>query len=585
MSFFRTVRFLWNYILQDLVNSQELVFIFNQLRENDQETGNQSELLLQCLTNPVILPILAKCWSHEQKQSLKNGSLVLLGVASLIWFLFRTGTKPTRVTYPCQQAALNNVSAATQSILPVAITSFFLKFRLPSFRIAMSKTQGFLKRYWKPILALAIIIPSLGFGVFFVWNALNPPVYPSDVNLSLTANTATESPESDLFVVNGRQVAHIPNLLQLMGSQGLYFYQSSTPGATQGPSGLIATSDVVLIKINSQWNSRGGTNTDLLRELIEAIVLHPDGFTGEIVVADNSQGWGTLNWAESNAEDITQSVQDVVDMFSSQHQVSTFDWSPIRAISVNEYSDGDMTNGYCHNTTANLDTGVQVSYPKFQTTFGTYISFKHGIWNGASYEDHLKIINLPILKTHSNYGVTAATKHYMGVQSEGLNGGLANGHSCIGEGGMGTILAETRYPVLNILDAIHINPNPYPSIWCGPATNYDGATRVNIIMASTDPVALDYWAAKYVLMPTAEVNGHEDLRAIDPDNMERRTGLTDAFGVYLNNTKLELIRNGYTVTTNLNRMNVFITQTHSARNHDTLSPSSFLILPETRFGN
>ena len=564
---------------------QELVSIFSQLKKKNQAAETPNGSLLKCLSNPVLVPFLTKVFSKEEKQLLKQGSLVLLGAASVIWFLFRTGTRPTRVTYPCQQAALNNVSVATQSILPVAITSFFLQFRLPSFRIAMSKTQGFLKRYWKPILALAIIIPSLGFGIFFVWNALNPPAYPSDVNLSLTANTATESPASDLFVVNGRPVAHIPNLLQLMGSQGLYFFQSSTPGATQGPSGLIATSDIVLIKINSQWNSRGGTNTDLLRELIEAIVLHPDGFTGEIVVADNSQGWGTLNWAESNAEDITQSVQDVVDMFSSQHQVSTFDWSPFRAISVNEYSDGDMTNGYCHNTTTDSDTGVQVSYPKFQTTIGTYISFKHGIWNGTSYEDHLKIINLPILKSHSNYGVTAATKHYMGVESEGLNGGLANGHICIGEGGMGTLLAETRYPILNILDAIYVNANPYSHLWCGPATNYEGATRVNIIMASTDPVALDYWAAKYVLMPTAEVTGHEDLRAIDPDNMDRRPGLTDAFGVYLNNTKLELIRNGYMVTTNMNRMNVFITQSHSAQNYDTLNPGSLLILTETRFDN
>jgi hypothetical protein len=236
-----------------------------------------------------------------------------------------------------------------------------------------------------------------------------------------------------------------------------------------------------------------------------------------------------------------------------------------------------MTNGYWRNSTADPDTGVYVSYPKFQSALGTYVSFKHGIWNGASYEDRLKVINLPVLKSHSNYGVTAACKHYMGVESEILNGGIANGHQQIGEGGMGTLLAETRYPILNILDAIYINANPYPFIFCGPATSYEAATRVNILMASTDPVALDYWAAKNVLIPTAQLNGYEDTHHLDPDNTESG-GLTDAFGVYLNNTKNELIRNGYTVTSNPNRMNVFLTQLHSAPNYDTLNPRSLLVL-------
>ncbi|MHA2428764.1 MAG: DUF362 domain-containing protein [Candidatus Hermodarchaeia archaeon] len=568
----------------DWVNAQELVFIFIYERENNQETENPSELLLRCLANPALLPFLSKCWSHDQKQSLKNGSLVLLGAASFIWFLFRTGTKPTRFTYPCQQVAVNNVSVAAHSFLPVALTTFFLKFRMPSLRLAASEAQGFLKRYWKPILALVIIVPSLGFGLFFVWSTLNPPAYPGDVNLFLTPHIATESPTSDIYVMNGRPVAHMTNLIGLMGSQGLFFYQSSTTGTTQGPSGLIASDDVVILKINMQWSQRGGSNTDLLLEIIQAILGHPDGFTGEIIVADNGQGVGDLNHTLANAEDTSQSALDVVNMFSSEYAVSAYDWQPIRSIQVEEYSDGDMADGYWLNDTADHETGIYVSYPKFQSAEGTYISFKHGIWNGASYEERLKVINLPVLKSHQIYGVTAAAKHYMGVQSEILNGGIANGHNQIGEGGMGTLLAETRYPVLNILDAIYINANPYPILSCGPATTYAAATRVNVLMASTDPVALDYWAAKNVLIPTAEINGYEDTHYFDPDNTESG-GLTDAFGVYLNNTKNELVRNGYTVTSNLNQMNVFITQLHSAPNYDTLNPRSLLILPETLFAN
>ncbi len=503
-----------------------------------------------------------------------------MGMASLIWLLFRTGAKPTRIVYPCQRAAVDNISIAAHSLLPVTIIGFFSRFHLASLRLSTSRTKEFFKRYWKPILALAIIVPSLGLGVLFLGNVLNPPRYPGDVNLILTSQTATASPASDIYVVNGRSMAHISNLINLMGSQGLLFYESSASGVNQGPLGLIAANDVILIKINSQWDARGGTNTDLLRELIQAIIDHPNGFRGEIIVADNGQSFGDMDWDSANAENTSQSVQDVVNIFSSQYRVSTYDWQSIYSVRVNEYLNGDMTDGYWLNDTADPETGINVSYPKFQSAYGTYISFKHGIWNGASYEDRLKIINLPILKSHRIYGVTAATKHYMGVQSEGTNGGLANGHAQIGEGGMGTLLAETRYPILNILDAIWINANPYPSVMCGPYTGYIYATRVNIIMASLDPVALDYWASKNVLIPTAQRTGYDDVQTLDPDNMVTHIGLTDAFGIYLTNTSEELVRNGYSVTMDETQMNVYVSQFFASNSVDNMSAKQLLDLFE-----
>ena len=46
---------------------------------------------------------------------------------------------------------------------------------------------------------------------------------------------------------------------------------------------------MVIIKVNCQWDERGGTNTDLLKALIQGLIDHPDGFTGEIIVSDNGQ--------------------------------------------------------------------------------------------------------------------------------------------------------------------------------------------------------------------------------------------------------------------------------------------------------
>jgi len=118
-------------------------------------------------------------------------------------------------------------------------------------------------------------------------------------------------------------------------------------------------------------------------------------------------------------------------------------------------------------------------------------------------------------EAHFIYGVTACVKHYMGIVSDKLTGG--GSHRSVGGGGMGTEMAGTRMPVLNVLDAIWVNANPGK----GPRSRYDEATRLNTVMASADPIALDYWASKYVLMQAARLTGHRDLSKIDPDNSAR----------------------------------------------------------------
>ena len=524
----------------------------------------QDNLILAALTSHALLLFLSAYGSGKREHGFKSKSLLFIGLVSLFWLLLRTGTKPTRITYPCQRAAVNNVSMTLGALVPVAITPLLPIVRKPSTASTATKAKTFVARKWKPLLVLAVIVSGVAIGGGLIWwNLWPPPEAPlEDVGLTLESSTATAFPASTIYAVNGRQSAHISALIGLMGSKGLLFYKSNISGTTQGPSGLVATNDVILIKINGQWSSRGGTNTDILRELIQAVVSHPDEFTGEIIVADNGQGSGNMDWDLCNAENHSQSTQDVVDMFSSTHHVSTYDWQSIRRWRVGEYSTSDMADGYILYDTADPDTDIHVSYPKFRTVYGTYVSFKHGIWNGTGYENRLRVINLPVLKSHQIYGVTAATKHYMGVQSEEVSGGLANGHACVGTGGMGTLLAETRLPTLNILDAIWINANPFPSPSCGPSTMYSEATRVNVLLASTDPVALDYWAAKHVLIQTALRIGYTDTHTLDPDNTVR-SGLTEAFGVWLNLTRDELVRSGYAFTTNERRMNVYVSANSS----------------------
>lgn len=483
---------------------------------------------------------------------MKN-NLFFFGLVSGFWLIFRTGTRPYRIAYPCQQAAIGNLSFSLKTSIPLKFSASLL---------TASKT---IFHRSKPIILTILLIGVIGGGLMMRTSEPEPF---QEIQLSFESQQATAYPASDIYIVNGRAAAHIDELIELMGSNNFFFYHSTIEGENQGPEGLIARNDVVLLKTNSQWSERGGTNTDLLKELIEAIVSHPDGFVGEIVVADNGQGWGSLDFSENNAENQSQSVQGVIDTFSSSYNVSTYDWQKIMYKVVNEYSDGDLNDGYLVNTTADAESGIYVSYPKFKTDFGTQISFKYGIWNGSNYENRLKVINIPILKTHLVYGVTGAIKNYMGVQSEKL----ANGHSKVATGGMGTLMAECGLPTLNIIDAIWINANPYSHASTGPSTNYESATRVNIIMAGVDPIALDSWAASNVLIKTAISIGYTETQtwSIEVNNTEKN-GLSEAFGVWLNLSKDEIERDGFNVTLDENCMNVHLYQNHTLLSSSTTS--------------
>jgi hypothetical protein len=311
---------------------------------------------------------------------------------------------------------------------------------------------------------------------------------------------------------------------------------------------------------------------DFLKVILYTIKNHPDGFVGEIVVADNGQGSGRgslgsgghLDYERNNAEDISQSVQKVVDSSQGSSKISTYLWDNITLNEVEEYSEGNLEDGYIVEKDVNKKTGIQVSYPKFKTMYGTYISFKKGIWDPQtkSYNsDSLKVINIPVLKTHSAYGVTACTKHYMGVPSDRLTGGtslmLGSTHSSIGKGGMGTLMVETRIPTLNILDAIWINAIPLN----GPSTSYENATRVNVVMAGTDPIALDYWASKHVLLQVAQARSSEStsLFTIDPDFIASNPNIPTIFSNWIRFSMEEIKNAGYQTTLKEDEMNVFVT--------------------------
>ena len=327
--------------------------------------------------------------------------------------------------------------------------------------------------------------------------------------------------------------AGVDCLLHLMGRKGLKFYRSELPSELCGPSGLIGPPDVVLLKVNAQWKYRGCTNIDLVRGVIQRILDHPDGFIGEIVVFENGQGRGSLycdnmpgnkntiypdDRVHANAENESHNYMYLVNEVFDDPRVSSYLLDPIRTTFI---GDSDhITDGY--------RTFQNVSYPCFTTTGGRRIELREGIWNGDGYSDNLKLINIPVLKHHDKNGseITAALKHVYGILSMADGQSRFRHYSGLGET-CGKMVASVRTPVLNIIDAIwvsHLSLKGYPQ---------ETTFRANQLLASQDPVALDYWAAKYIMYPIdSNERHHPDFPGIDHWLSEARDVINRNGGLY-----------------------------------------------------
>ncbi len=474
--------------------------------------------------------------AHGSWISRHLGHTVAGGVLALLWLILRSGTKPSRLSYPCQRAAMGTASAAFGIPIVAAVVALRRRLGLGSRRAALMTA------------ASTGLLLTAGLTIYLAHAAYHGPVLSPPRDYRAQLYHVTSCPQDTA----GDHFLGLSNLLGVMGRGGLKFYKSSTASPVAGPDGIVAANDVVVIKINYQWDERGGTNTDVLRGLIRCIVNHPDGFTGEVVVCENAQ----FNSADgfdrplNNAQDHALSPHRVVVGFQQLgYNVSQYDWTSIRTVQVNEYSSGDMNDGYIVGS-YNSNYQGKLSYAKFRSAAGTDISIRYGVWDPVKHtydRSRLKFINVPVLKSHhATYGATASTKHYMGVVTDQFS---TNSHAGIHYGIMGALMGEIQMADLNIIDAIWINANPNS----GPSTTYDGATRRDELVAGRDPIALDIWAVKNILVPGFISNGYSPpwpSPSADPDLP------TSAFREYLDNSMSQLLAAGYTVTNNLNQIDV-----------------------------
>ncbi|MDT3694870.1 MAG: DUF362 domain-containing protein [Ignavibacterium sp.] len=328
----------------------------------------------------------------------------------------------------------------------------------------------------------------------------------------------------------------IDTLLLLMETQGTYLHRTSSR-----PFGIVGSDDIVIIKGSFQWDFRNTTSTDRIKGLIWQILNHPDGFTGEILVGDNTQ-WASTGEDDNNSEDSEQCILDVINTFYSKgYPVYLFEWKNIMNNVVTEYSDGDYNDGYPYDPTS------KITYPKFLSPSGNhYISLKYGIWdqNSQTYNhERLCIVDFPVLKAHGWTGATLAIKNWIGVltvayQNERYGGGdQMHFNYFFSEYALPAKVMQVTFPKLTIIDAA----------WTNPERNYGNiAIQLNMLLGSTDPFAASWYAAKYMLTPVAYYPDRTN-----PDN------IGGAYNQCLNNWVNCMHDSGFAVTIDSSEISVY----------------------------
>jgi hypothetical protein len=332
--------------------------------------------------------------------------------------------------------------------------------------------------------------------------------------------------------VNGLPNQNLNKLIELMG----------------GLKTIIGMEDVVVIKPNVQWWNQGASNLLALKTFVELIMERDGGFRGEVVLAENIHrgatpwendfsGWVPRFERNSDIKDIGN-MNELSDHLKKKYgnRFSIYHLIDVE-LGCPRVTGPEAGNGYvyCDGTAGvpliSFDNGcrgddyraVIMTYPIMTTDRGTVIDFKNGVWNKGAYTGQpLKFINFASLNHHSSYcGATSAVKNYLGVTD------MSGGHDPHNGGKL-----TKEYYNFHGFPFDEWKPGPVPGMigaevgvfmntvrkadlnitaaeWVGLASRTEPpVAHTKAILASTDPVALDYHAFKYILYPNSRMPIH-----------------------------------------------------------------------------
>ncbi|MBN1569561.1 MAG: DUF362 domain-containing protein [Acidobacteria bacterium] len=327
-----------------------------------------------------------------------------------------------------------------------------------------------------------------------------------------------------------------------------------------GISKIIGPEDVVVIKPNVQWWNQGAPNLAALKRFIELILEMPGGFKGEVVIAENchrgSSPWLSENagWAHvfernsdiagiRNFNDLTGSLKKKYgERYSTRHWIDV--GAGARRVFGPKDGDGyvycDGTGGVpllsCSNGMAGEKSRTTImTYPIFKTDKGKTVDFKNGIWEKGAYTGQpLRFINFAALNNHSiSCGATSAIKNYLGVVD--LSERHYNFHTFpLSEEPPGEQVELLGAEVAGFVKSVRkADLNITTAEWIGLASRTEPpVARTRAILASTDPVALDYHATKYLLFANSDIAHHNPDLAKSPVHKYLSRCAKDGGGVF-----------------------------------------------------
>lgn len=395
------------------------------------------------------------------------------------------------------------------------------------------------RRYFlKMLMFFSLMTSFLGFRKKQSW-ALNATDESRSKRIVNTpAGVECDGTSSIYFVKNGTGEQNIKVAIEMMGGVEKFF----------GPS------DIIILKPNAQRFNQGMTNTDAMKGFID-LILGVKDFSGEIIIAENHQyeddnccGWNTDH---RNGQ---FNLNELVLYYNNQgvKNVTKYHWHvagpctyPLEGNGqgksrVKGPEDGDgyvwMEDNYYLSPSGRK---CLMTYPVFTSSYsGITIDLKNGAWQDGRYltDREVRLINFSALNHHGRYaGVSASVKNLMGVvdmtcgfpgdsypdtynthhigvsrlkhwlryghwristyrgwlKDRGLDYCYRNFHHTGGV--LGHFMTTVKYPDLNIIAADLVG-------W-GDRRDLNRAFKPKALLISTDPVALDYIAAKEVLWP------------------------------------------------------------------------------------
>ncbi|HTJ40582.1 MAG TPA: DUF362 domain-containing protein [Kofleriaceae bacterium] len=338
----------------------------------------------------------------------------------------------------------------------------------------------------------------------------------------------------------------------------------------------IGDDDVVIIKVAAQWWNQGMTNVAAAKRVIEHILARP-GFTGEIVVFENTHfrlangsglaraftrpsernvdvpGWKTLgDLALSYRDHPRVSFVGLIDAAPSEladdpwhdpsHEHGVYGGDGRGPIAAGEAArDGmrwdferafELKRGWFETSRTPLSWPV-FSSPKSRVR----IDLRDGLVGVPSRK--LTWISLVTVNEHGSTGMTACCKSAMGVldMSCGRFGTdpRTDGYQSVHYFGNPEATWRMAGPLAHFARQVR-KPDLYVAIaeWVAVAPpgfsdekdvrlEADSAHRAQTIVAGTDPVAIDAYCAKHVLLPIARSIGAPAADDLDLDRPDAKT--------------------------------------------------------------